>query len=77
MSRPYEKLSEEGTYWNIRVPVRYKTKARELAAKLGISAAEIARNGIEKEINFLEYDLLEETNRKVEEARSRNAGTGE
>ena len=77
MSRPYEKLSEEGTYWNIRVPVRYKTKARELAAKLGISAAEIARNGIKKEINFLEYDLLEETSKIMGEARNRNEGTGE
>jgi len=54
MSRPYEKLSEEGTYWNIRVPVRYKTKARKLAERLGISPAAIARNGIRKELKFLE-----------------------
>jgi len=48
--RHYEKLSESGTYWNIRVPVRFKELAKELAEKMGTSSAKIARDGIEKEL---------------------------
>ena len=53
MSRPYEKLSQEGTYWNIRVPVRFKEKAKEFGRILGVSPSKIARDGIESELKRL------------------------
>ena len=53
MSRPYEKLSAEGTYWNIRVPVRFKEKAKEFGRILGVSPSKIARDGIEGELKRL------------------------
>ena len=53
MTRPYEKLSAEGTYWNIRVPVRFKEKANEFAKILGVTPAKIARDGIENELRRL------------------------
>lgn len=54
MTRPYEKLSESGTYWNIRVPHRFKERARRLGVMLGISPAAIARDGIERELDRLD-----------------------
>ncbi len=60
MTRPYEKLSETGCYWTIRVPVRYKAKARELAVTLSTTPAQIARDGIEKELEFLQQSLRRE-----------------
>jgi len=50
MIRHYQKLSQEGTYWNIRVPVCFKEKAREFASILGVSPSSIARDGIEREL---------------------------
>ena len=48
--RHYEKLSHEGTYWNIRVPIYFKDKAKEFASILGVSPSRIARDGIEREL---------------------------
>jgi hypothetical protein len=64
MTRPYEKLSQEGTYWNIRVPVRFKEKAKEFGRILGISPSKIARDGIESELKRLNggKDIYEQDN---------------
>ena len=66
MARPYRRLNEPSSYWTIRVPDKLKKRARALARRLGISPAEIARNGINKEL-----DLLERENKKIRARESR------
>ena len=54
MTRSYKRLYAPATYWNIRVPKKFKESARKLADHFSTSPAEIARRGIEKELDHLE-----------------------
>ena len=55
MARAYKRMIR-GTYWNIRVPEKLKARAKRMASRLKTTPSEIARNGIEKELNFLERE---------------------